>query len=303
MTASATRAALASVGVATLLLLVKGVAAYRTGSVAMLGSVADTGLDLLASLVTLWGVRVAATPADDDHRFGHGKAEALAALFQVMVISASAAAIAWEAVARIGHPAPTAAGEYGICASILAIALTGALIAYQRRVIASTGSVAITADSIHYSSDLLLNGAVIVALLLDQWLGLHGADPLFGVLIALWLAYGAWRAANHAIDQLMDKEWPAAERDRLIALAADHPELRGLHDIRTRRSGNRDFVQFHMAVDPEMPVAAAHLAMDEVEERIHAAFPNVEVLIHLDPGWRLDAKHPLIETDLADNQP
>jgi ferrous-iron efflux pump FieF len=294
---------MASVSVATLLLAAKGVAAYRTGSVAMLGSVADTGLDLLASLVTLYGVRVAATPADNDHRFGHGKAEALAALFQVMVISASAAAIGWEAIDRIGHPAPTAAAEYGIGASILAIVLTGVLIAYQRRVIAGTGSVAITADSIHYSSDLLLNSAVIVALLLDQWFGVHGADPLFGVLIALWLAYGAWRAANHAIDQLMDKEWPEEERDRLIALAAEHPELRGLHDIRTRRSGNRDFAQFHMYVDPEMPVAAAHLAMDEVEERIKAAFPNAEVMIHLDPGWRLDAKHPLIETKIANERP
>lgn len=294
----ATRGALASVATACFLLALKGYAAWSTGSVAMLGSLADTGLDLVASCVTLYGVHLATIPADHDHRYGHGKAEALAALFQVALISVSAVGIAWEAIGSFGARAPTRNAGTGIGVSIAAIVVTLALVMYQRRIIAATGSVAVSADNVHYQSDLLLNGSVIVALVLDQLLHVRGADPVFGVLIALWLAWGALHSAGTAIDLLMDKEWPVEERDRLIALIADHPDLRGLHDIRTRRSGTRDFVQFHMYVAPEMTVADAHEVMDSVEDRIKAAFPNTEILIHLDPGWLLDAAHPLIEPDV-----
>ena len=283
-----TRAALASVAVALVLLGVKGVAAWRTSSVAMLGSLADTGLDLVASLVTLWGVRVAAVPADWDHRFGHGKAEALAALFQVIVIALSAAGIAYEAIARVLHGGATAHAGDGIAASLLALGLTLALVAYQRRVVAATGSLAIHTDNVHYQSDLLLNGSVIAALVLDQYLGVRGADPLFGVGIALWLLWGAWGSATRAIDQLMDKEWPEEKRQRFLAVAARHPELRGIHDLRTRSSGAHDFVQFHVWVAPEMSVAEAHRVMDEVEAKLAHAFPGVEILIHPDPEGHVD---------------
>jgi ferrous-iron efflux pump FieF len=294
------RAAVASVATALFLLLLKSYAAWTTGSVAMLGSLADTGLDLLAALVTLYGVRLAATPADHDHRFGHGKAEALAALFQVALITAAAVAIGWQAVARLRDNRPTADAEFGIAVSLIAIVATFALLAYQRRIIARTRSVAIRADSIHYQSDLLLNLAVIAALMLDQHLGLTGADPLFGIAIAFWLAWGAFKASSHAVDQLMDKEWPEEERDRFLSAAAQHRELRGIHDFRTRRSGSRDFAQFHMYVAPDMSVKDAHVVMDEVEAKIAREFPNVEVLIHLDPEGHVD--HPgnnLVETDVT----
>ncbi|MBV9930912.1 MAG: cation diffusion facilitator family transporter [Alphaproteobacteria bacterium] len=284
---------------ATFLLLLKGYAAWRTGSIAMLGSLADTGLDLIASLITLYGVRLAATPADRDHRFGHGKAEALAALFQVGIITFSAVGIGWRAVDRLVHGEVTAHAEYGIAVSILAIAATLLLVAYQRRVIASTGSVAIETDYVHYQSDLLLNGSVIVALVAEQYLGLTGADPVFGFAIALWLAWGAWKASSRAIDQLMDKEWPEEKRRRFIEVAARHPELKGLHDLRTRSSGMHDFVQFHVWVDPNMTVAEVHKVMDEVEHKLEAEFPGCEVLIHPDPEGHVD--HPgnaLVETDL-----
>ncbi|MEO6215565.1 MAG: cation diffusion facilitator family transporter [Sphingomonas sp.] len=293
------RAALASVGMACFLLLLKGFAAWQTASVAMLGSLADTGLDLLASLVTLYGVRLAATPADHDHRFGHGKAEALAALFQVMLITASAAGIAWRAIMALGSSEPTHGAELGIGVSIVAILATLVLLAYQRRIIRRTGSVAIMADNVHYQSDVLLNGSVIVALVLDQLLGLHGADPLFGIVIAAWLAFGAFRASSNAIDQLMDKEWPEAERARFIELAAQHPELRGIHDFRTRRSGSHDFAQFHIYVAPEMTIAEAHVVMDAVEAKIRQQFPKVEILIHLDPEGQIDTDNPLIEADVT----
>ena len=293
------RAALASVAMACGLIALKAYAAWSTGSVAMLGSLADSGLDLLASLVTLYGVRLAAQPADHDHRFGHGKAEALAALFQVMLITASAAAIGWRAVLALGSSTETQKGELGVGVSLAAIAATMVLLAYQRRVIRQTGSVAIRADNVHYQSDVLLNGSVIVALLLDQYGGVRGADPLFGIAIALWLAFGAFRASSEAIDQLMDKEWPEEERKRFLDVAACHPELRGIHDFRTRRSGAHDFAQFHMYVAPEMTVAKAHDVVEAVENELRVAFPKVEVLIHLDPEGHIDTDNPLVEADVT----
>ncbi|WP_326523900.1 cation diffusion facilitator family transporter [Sphingomonas sp.] len=295
----AMRAALFSVGVALFLLVLKGYAAWATGSVAMLGSLADTGLDLLASLVTLYGVKVAAEPADHDHRFGHGKAEALAALFQVALITASAIAIGWRAIVALGDPAPTASVDIGIGVSVMAMGATLLLLAYQRRVIRQTGSVAIMADNVHYQSDLLLNGAVIVALVLDQMAGLAGADPLFGIAIALWLLWGAFQASSNAIDQLMDKEWPEDQRKAFIEVAARQPGLKGIHDFRTRRSGSHDFAQFHMEVPRDLTVAQAHDVVEAVESALRRAYPKVEVLIHLDPEGHVDTDNPLVEADVT----
>lgn len=295
----ATRAALASVAAALFLLGLKTWAAWKTGSVAMLGSLADTGLDLFASLVTLYGVRLAATPADHDHRFGHGKAEALAALFQVALITASAVAIGWRALAAWGSDTQTTGADLGIGVSLLAIAVTGVLLWYQRQVIRRTGSVAVLADHIHYQSDVLLNGAVIAALVLDQLVGWRGADPLFGIAIAAWLLWGAFRASSHAIDQLMDKEWPEGQRAAFLDVAARQPGLKGIHDFRTRRAGTHDFAQFHMEVDPALTVGKAHDLVEAVERNLKRAFPKVEVLIHLDPEGHVDTDNPLVEEDVT----
>ena len=292
------RAAWASVATASFLLLLKSYAALETGSVAMLGSLADTGLDLIASLIVLFGVRVAAMPADREHRFGHGKAEALAALAQVGFIAVSAAAIAWQAVARLAAGARSDQAEYGIAVSLAAILATFVLIAYQRRVIARTGSLAIRTDHVHYQSDLFLNLAVIAALVFDQYLGLAGADPLFGLGIAFWLAFNGWRASRDAVNQLMDREWPDERRRRFVEIAARHPEGRGIHDLRTRSSGAQEFAQFHIWVDPGMSVARAHDLMEEIEAELAREFPDVEVLIHLDPEGQIDQPgNPLAETD------
>jgi ferrous-iron efflux pump FieF len=281
-------AALASVSVALLLIGLKGYAAWTTNSVAMLGSLTDSGLDLIASLVTLYGVRLAAEPADWDHRFGHGKAEAIAALFQVILITVSAIGIAVRAIERLIHGSGTANLEYGVGVSVIAIGATLLLVAYQRRVIAATGSVAINADNVHYQSDLLLNGSVIAALVLDRYTSLSGVDPLFGVGIALWLAWGAYRASNQAIDQLMDREWPEEKRQHFLRVASQHPQLKGIHDLRTRTSGMKDFVQFHVWVAPGMTVLEAHRVMDEIETKLEKEFPGVEILIHPDPEGHVD---------------
>ncbi|MFS0772097.1 cation diffusion facilitator family transporter [Sphingomonas sp. 1P08PE] len=295
----AIRAALASVATALFLLALKAFAAWHTGSVAMLGSLADTALDLLASLVTLYGVKLAGEPADHDHRFGHGKAEALAALFQVALITASAAGIGWRAVQAMTNPSITQDAEFGIGVSIVAMIATMLLLAYQRRAIRQTGSVAIMADNIHYQSDVLLNGSVIAALVLDQYMGWHGADALLGIAIAAWLAWGAFKASSNAIDQLMDKEWPEGERAAFLDVAARQPGLRGIHDFRTRRSGSHDFAQFHMEVDPAITVARAHDLVEAVERNLKQRFPKVEVLIHLDPEGHVDTDNPLVEADVT----
>lgn len=277
------RAALASISVALFLVGLKVWASLDTGSVAMLGSLADTALDLLASLVTFFGVRFAAMPADEEHRFGHGKAEALAALFQVVLISFSALGIAWRAIGQLGADEPTRDLELGVGVSVVAMAVTFALLAYQRYVIRRTGSVAIMTDHVHYQSDLLLNLSVIAALVLDQLFGFHFVDPLFGLAIAIWLFVGAWRGATHAIDQLMDREWDEAKRDRFLEMVKAHPELHGIHELRTRTSGGHDFAQFHIWLDPKMTVAQAHDVMDEVEAMVLREFPGTDILIHPDP--------------------
>lgn len=282
------RAATASVATAVFLLLLKAYAAWASGSMAMLASLADTGLDLLASLTTLYAVRVAAQPADSDHRFGHGKAEALAALFQVALITASAMGIIVSATQRLSRPPMPVEAEAGILVSVLAIIATLLLTRYQKHVIARTGSVAIGADHLHYQSDLMLNGSVILALVLDRYLKLPGADALFGIGIALWLVRGAWRSASHAIDQLMDREWPEEKRQTVIDIANSSPVLNRIHDLRTRSSGMHDFIQFHAWVNPAMTVAEAHEAVEAIEEKLHAAFPGAEVLIHVDPEGQID---------------
>jgi ferrous-iron efflux pump FieF len=283
-----TRAALASVTLALLLLVAKAWAAYRTGSTAMLGSLVDTGLDVIASLTTLLGVRIAAMPADSDHRFGHGKAEALVALAQVVLITGSAIGIAWRALDRLMNGARTEAMGDGIAVSLLAIACTFVLLWYQRRVIARTGSVAIKTDNVHYKSDLMLNGAVVVALVLEQALHIAGADALFGIAIALWLMWGAWRASREAVNQLMDREWPEEERQAFLAAAARYPELEGLHDLRTRKSGTLRFVQFHVWVPAHWTVQKAHDRLDRIEEALQREFPGTEILIHVDPEGQTD---------------
>jgi ferrous-iron efflux pump FieF len=293
------RAAMASIAMAVILIGLKTWAAYETDSTAMLGSLADSGLDLLASLVVLLGVRIAAQPADYEHRFGHGKAEALASLVQVILISISAIFIGFRAIQRLLSGAETGAAELGIGVSIVAMALTVALITYQRHVVKRTGSLAIGTDRLHYSSDLLLNGSVIVALALDQYAHLTGADAVFGLLIALWLMWGAWSASSNALEQLMDREWPDELRERFLAATREYPELAGLHDLRTRSSGTHHFAQFHVWVPAHWTVKEAHDRLDAAEEALQKRFPNTEILIHVDPEGQTD-RETLLSSEITE---
>ncbi|WP_291168298.1 cation diffusion facilitator family transporter [Erythrobacter sp.] len=289
-------AAMASISVAVVLVALKTWASWRTGSTAMLGSLADSALDLIASLATLTGVWIASQPADEEHRFGHGKAEALAAIFQVMLIALSAFGIAVRAIMQLAGQGETAAAEEGIAVSLIAIVLTFALLGWQRYVMNRTRSLAIQTDHLHYKSDLFLNLAVIAALVLDQFIGIGIADPLFGLAIAAWLGLGAWRGASEAVDDLMDREWPEDRRLAFIEAASKHPELSNLHDLRTRTSGNRDFVQFHVDLPPLMTIEEAHDIIERVEADLCAQFPGMELLIHIDPEGHVDEPdNPLAE--------
>ena len=291
-------AAIASIVTALFLIALKLWAVWQSNSMAMLGSLADSALDLVASLATFIGVMIAARPADRTHRFGHGKAESLAAIFQVMLIALSAAGIAMQSTRALVEGQRVAAAEEGIIVSVIAILATFALLAYQRYVIARTRSVAIRADHVHYQSDLLLNLAVIAALVLDRYAGVPGADPLFGLAIAAWLLWGAWRAGSEAVDHLMDREWSEEKRARFVAVAARHPELSNLHDLRTRTSGGIDFVQFHVDLPGGYTVSQAHEIIERVEEDLFREFPDIELLIHIDPVGHVDEPgNTLVEQD------
>ena len=284
---------------AVFLIGLKAWAALETSSMAMLGSLADSGVDLLASVVVLLGVRIAAQPADTDHRFGHGKAEALAALMQVILITLSALFIGYRSIERLMRGARTQEAELGIGVSLVAIAFTLALITYQRYVVRRTGSVAISTDRLHYASDLMLNGSVIVALALEQFGGLTGADAAFGVLIALWLLWGAWTSSSHALDQLMDREWPEELRQRFLDAAMEYPELAGLHDLRTRTSGTHHFAQFHVWVPADWTIKEAHDRLDRVEEELQKRFPATEILMHVDPEGHTD-RETILPSDITE---
>ncbi|MEQ9225634.1 MAG: cation diffusion facilitator family transporter [Parvibaculum sp.] len=282
------RATYAAVVVAIVLVAMKSVVLWFTGSVAMLGTLFDSLLDGSASLLNLFAVRAALVPADHEHRFGHGKAEALAGLGQSVFIFGSAGYITFEAVRRLLNPVPVQHSASGIAVTVFAIIVTLALVAYQRRVVAETRSLAIEADSIHYRGDLLMNLSVIAALVLSGYLGFHLADPLFALVIAGLIAWSAAKIVMNALDQLMDRELSDEDRERIKKIALEHPEVVNLHDLRTRASGVHSFIQFHLELERDITLMAAHRISDEVERSVMKAFPGAEVIIHQDPAGMED---------------
>jgi ferrous-iron efflux pump FieF len=280
----------ASVAVASSLILVKLAAWFYTDSISLLSTLIDSLLDAVASLINLFAVRHALVPADREHRFGHGKAEPLAALGQTAFIAGSALFLVFEAGHRLLDPRPVLHSEVGIAVMVVAILVTFALTRFQAYVVRKTGSVAIKADSLHYVGDILVNGAVIVALLLAAQLGWAVADPLFGLAIAGYIMFNAWQIARGSLDMLMDRELPEAERARIREIALSNPNVRDLHDLRTRSSGRRSFIQVHIEMDGTLTLYSAHAVADEVEAALREAFPGAEVMIHQDPHG-LDEDH------------
>lgn len=284
--AHARRATSLSVLTACVLVALKGGAFAASGSLAVLASLADSALDLAASLMTAFAVRYAAEPADAEHRYGHGKAEALAALVQALLVVTSAALIAREAIGRLIEPEPVAAAPIALIVMAVSIILTLGLIWAQTRAVAKSGSVAVAGDRAHYAADVAANIAVIVALLVAVLGGPLWVDPVIAFAVAAWLVYGAFEIARDALNQVMDRELEPEQRARIMALALDTPGVEAVHSMRTRAAGPLVHVQFHADLDPELSLEAAHAIMVEAEARILDEFPGADVLIHPDPRGR-----------------
>lgn len=273
----------ASVSTAIVLVLVKVVAWLITDSVSILATLVDSSLDVLASLLNLVAVHHALQPADHEHRFGHGKAESLAGMGQAMFIAGSAGLLLLQALGRIVHPQPINAGlEVGVSVLVFSMVVTLLLLAFQRYVIRHTHSTAIKADALHYKTDLLVNGSVIVALILTFY-GWSHFDALFAIGIAVFILYSAWRIVKESIDPLMDHELPDDERQKITDVVMTHPSTQGFHDLRTRRSGVRVFIQLHLELDASLSLAEAHSIANEIEQQIASLFNDAEVIIHEDP--------------------
>ena len=288
----------AAVGMALTMILVKAVAFILTNSVSILSSLADSALDLMASTVNLWAVGQALTPADKEHRFGHGKAEPLSGLAQSAFVTGSAVLLLVESVSRFSSNEEVVAGELGIAVMVFAIVATLALVSFQKYVVKRTGSLAIGADSLHYTGDLLLNLSVIVALVLSTYGGVSWADPVFAIGIAFFLLWNASRIARKSIEVLMDRELPELERTAIRNTAFKHPKVSGVHELRTRSSGVQTFIQLHMVLDPGLTLLEAHRISDEVEMALLADYPGADIIIHQDPEG-VEEYHQPVGSDLV----
>lgn len=278
------RATEASVAVSVGLIILKFAAWLLTGSVAILSSLVDSLLDVVAAVVNLFAVRQALEPPDREHRFGHGKAEPLAALCQAAFLAGGALLVTVEAIGRIVTPAPVTRAGLGIAVMIVSIAVDGGLVLYQRHVVRKTGSLAIGADELHFRSDLVVNAAVLIALVVDGLFAKPLLDPIFGGAIGLWIIYGSVRLLKLSLNQLMDHEMPDKDRARIRAIAEAAGEVTAVHDLKTRLAGPTAFIQLHLEMDGAMDLRRAHEIADHVEAQLRDAYPQAEIIIHQDPA-------------------
>ncbi|MFK5040531.1 cation diffusion facilitator family transporter [Glaesserella parasuis] len=276
------RAANFAVIVAATLIIAKAFAWWQTGSMAILAAMTDSLVDLFASLTNILVLRFALQPADDDHTFGHGKAESLAALAQSAFITGSATFLLLQGIQRLTEPQLVQSSELGVAISLFSIVLTAALVWYQKKVVKLTQSPAIEADSLHYQTDLYMNAAILVAMILNIY-GVIYADAVFAIGIALYILFNAAKMCWEAVQSLLDKALPQEEVDQIWAIALQHPRIIGIHDVKTRRAGAIRFIQLHLELDDHLPLVVAHDITDSLEQKILAAFPHSEVIIHQEP--------------------
>lgn len=275
--------ALLSVATAAILIAIKAIAWGASGSVSILASLSDSTLDLIASLITVYAVRYAAAPPDAEHRFGHGKAEAFSSLMQGGLVFASGALIGREAVEAWLNPRPIEHGLAGVVVMIVSIVLTLGLITVQTRVLKTTGSVAISGDRAHYAADLASNAVALVGVGAAAWLNAPWMDAAAGLIVALWLIWGAVGVFREASAQLMDRELPEADRERIVSLATSDPRVLGVHQLRTRASGPYVHMQMHADLAADISLAEAHSIVVAAENRLLEAFPSADIIIHPDP--------------------
>lgn len=276
------RAAMLAIIVSTLLIIIKGVAWWYTDSVAILAAMADSLVDLLASCTNMLVLRYALQPADKNHYFGHGKAESLTALAQSAFITGSALFLLLQGSQRLANPENIENNALGVVVSLVSILLTLVLLMYQRKVIRLTQSPAIEADKLHYQTDLLMNGAILIAMLLNMY-GMIYADGIFAILIALYIFISALKMGWEAVQTLLDRALPDEEIQQIIQLAKAQENVLGVHDIGTRQVGNIKFIQLHLELDDHLPLITAHDIADNVEHAILSLFPNAKIVVHQEP--------------------
>ena len=282
------RVTLLSVSTAAVLVAIKLAAWLASGSVALLASMADSGLDLIASLGTFFAVRYAVAPPDPEHRFGHGKAEAFASLMQAGLVFASAALIAREAIGELLAPHPLKDEAWAIAVMVVSTALTAFLISAQTRVLRRTSSVAVSGDRAHYASDLASNVIALAGIAASAWLGLNGLDAAAALVVAALLLWGAVSVFREASSQLMDHELSDEARARIVGLMTRDPRLTDVHQLRTRASGPYVHIQMHVDLDPELTLEIAHEVIVAAEKRVLEAFPSADIIIHADPRGRAE---------------
>lgn len=278
-----TTATYGAVAVATLLICAKFFAWMRTDSLSLQASLIDSLLDMVASVINLLVVRQALKPADEEHRFGHGKAEALGGLGQSAFIAGSAVWLIIEAIHRLIDPHPLQDGQIGSLIMIFASILTLFLIQYQRYVVKRTRSLAIAADSLHYLGDFYTNMGVLISLNVSVFFGWTHLDALVGSGIAVYILYSSWTIGRRSLDVLMDRELPDEAREEIAKIALRNPHVWGVHDLRTRTAGLQDFIQMHLDMDEKLSLLQAHDVAHNVEMALKKAFPHAEVIIHQDP--------------------
>lgn len=275
-----------SVGAALTLIALKAFALGASGSVSILASLTDSVLDLAASLATFFAVRWAAAPPDEDHRYGHGKGEALAALVQAGLVFASALFIGWEGLQRIFDPRPVTAGSWAVGVVIASIAVTGWLVWMQTRALKTSGSLAVAGDRAHYAADLASNLVVLVGVISGAFLGAPGLDAAAGLVVAVWLFWGAIGMLRAAADHLLDRAAPESDRAAIAQAVLADPRIQGVHQLRTRMAGSVMMIQMHVDLDPDLRLEAAHAIVVEAEHRVLSHYPTADILIHADPRRR-----------------
>lgn len=277
-----------SVGVAVVLIALKAFALGASGSVAIMASLTDSALDLIASLATFFAVRWAAAPPDAEHRHGHGKGEAMAALVQSGLIFASALFIGWEAVQRIFDPRPVSSGYWAVMVVLISIALTGWLVWMQDRAIRRSGSMAVKADRAHYAADLAAGVVVLIGVASGAFLSAPGLDAAAGLIVAVWLFWGALGLLREAADHLLDRAVPDADRIAITTAVLADPRISGVHQLRSRMVGPVMSIQMHVDLEPSLTLEQAHDIVVGAEQRLLEAFPHADILIHPDPRGRAE---------------
>jgi len=292
-----------AIATASLLIMVKLLAWFMTGSSSILAALTDSLMDVTTSIINLFAIKIALQPADDDHRFGHGKAESLAGLAQAAFISGSSVLLMLNGASSLLNGNQIVASNIGIAVMIFSVLITVTLVMFQSYIVRKTNSMAIKADSLHYRTDIFLNGAVLLALIFAS-IGWHWADGVFAIVVSFYILHGAWEIGSQSVDALMDKQLPKSDEELIVKTAYQIEGMRGVHDLRTRQSGNTKFIQLHLELDDDQSLFDAHEKADALEAELDKHFPHADILIHLDPLSVVSIEKKVFDIEVqSDNSP